>query len=242
MNIKLGRFNTTLRLWPTLVVSLACALLIWLGTWQVQRAGHKQTVLAEHMNKTTSAEIVLHEDPNAPTELLQMHPVTATGTLDTEHTILLDNSIRDSMVGYEVLVPLRLQGSNSAVLVNRGWLPRGPERALKPMPEHPPGEIRVKGVAVRPAAGFRLGTMLEPGSRWPHVVQFVALEEIQPLVGYPLLPVVVRLTADDPLALRTGWPVVTLGPERHYGYAVTWYGLGLALLVVFVAACTRRCA
>lgn len=240
MRVHLGRFRITLRLWPTLIAGVALGLLLGLGTWQMQRAAEKQQVLSEHRDKTQRAAIALHDDPRAPVGSLHLHPVTARGTLDAGHTLLLDNRVRDSVAGYEVLVPLRLEGGAGAVLVNRGWLARGPRREVKPVVEHPRGEVRVRGTAVRPARGYRLGGMLEPGSDWPHVVQFVSIEEIQALLGYDLLPVVLRLGDDDPLALRTGWPVVSFTPQRHYGYAVQWYGLAAALLVVYLAACTRR--
>jgi surfeit locus 1 family protein len=215
-------------------------LLLGLGTWQAQRAVEKQRVLTEQGSKSRRAAIALHDDPNAPAELLHLHPVTALGTLDSERAMLLDNRIRDSVAGYEVLVPLRLQGSDAAVLVNRGWLARGALRSVKPAIVHPTGEIQVRGVAARPRRTYRLGGMLEPDSRWPHIVQFVAIDEMQTLLGYRLLPVVLRVAADDPLALRTGWPVITIRPQRHYGYAVQWYGLAAALLVVFLVAATRR--
>ncbi|MDH3716291.1 MAG: SURF1 family protein [Gammaproteobacteria bacterium] len=240
MNIQFGRFRITLLFWPTVVAGVALGLLLGLGTWQMQRAAEKQRVLAEHRSKAQSIAIALHDDPRAPADSLHLHPVTALGTLDGERTMLLDNRIRDSVAGYEVLVPLRLQGSDVAVLVNRGWLARGAQRAVKPTVEHPPGEVRVVGVAVRPERSYRFVEMLETGSRWPHIVQFVAIDEMQTLVGYRLLPVVLRLGADDPLALRTGWPTVTIEPQRHYGYAVQWYGLAIALLVTYLAACTRR--
>jgi len=219
---------------------MGLGVLLGLGTWQMQRAAEKRLVLADYRDKTQSAAIALQDDLRAPADLLHLHPVTALGTFDLERAMLLDNRVRDSMVGYEVLVPLRLQGSDVAVLVNRGWLARGAQRAVKPNVQHPMGEVQVRGTAVRPARTYRLGDMLEPRSRWPHIVQFVAIDEMQSLLGYPLLPVVVQVADDDPAALRTGWPIVTLGPQRHYGYAVQWYGLALALLVVYLAACTKR--
>lgn len=240
MQVQLGRFRMTLRLWPTAVVATGLAILLTLGTWQLQRGMEKRQVLAQHQDKTQRSPIVLHADRDAPAELLHLHPVAAIGNFDGERTMLLDNRLRDGQAGYEVLVPLRLQGSDSAVLVNRGWLARGALRSVKPDVTHPVGQVGVKGIAVQPAASFRLGDMLEPQSNWPHIVQFVAIDEMQALLGYRLLPVVLRLADDDPAALRTGWPIVVSRPERHYAYAVQWYGIAVVFLVIYLAACTRR--
>lgn len=240
MNVEFAQFLMTFRLWPTIVVIIGLGLLLGLGTWQLQRAAEKQRLLAEYERKTQSDVIALKDGVHVTVEMLHLRPVTASGTLDGDHAMLLDNRIRDSVVGYDVLVPLKLEGSGIAVLINRGWLARGAQRTIKPALEHPTGNVKVHGTAVRPNRAYRLGGMLEPNSHWPHIVQFVALDEMQALLGYRLLPVVLRLAADDPLALRTGWPIVTLSPQRHYGYAVQWYGLAAALLIIYLVAATRR--
>ena len=49
-----------------------------------------------------------------------------------------------------------------------------------------------------------------------------------------------RVSEDDRLALQTGWPIVAMPPQRHYGYAVQWYGLAIAFVIVFLVASARR--
>ena len=41
-----------------------------------------------------------------------------------------------------------------------------------------------------------------------------------------------RLEADSPAALRTGWEIVTVSPEKHRGYAVQWFMMAAALVVL----------
>ena len=123
---------------------------------------------------------------------------------------------------------------------NRGWLARGPLRAEKPDVPRVEGQVIVSGQLVEPNQGFQLGAMLEPGSQWPHVVQYVSIDEMQQLLDAPVLPMVLRLNQGDGIALRTGWPIVSMPPERHYGYAVQWYGLALAFVSVFLFASSRR--
>lgn len=241
MRINVGRYQGTVRALPALAGMIALAVLTGLGTWQLQRAAEKEQVLEQ--NRLSASEEAMPLDAYSAGSDLHQRVVTAAGAIDSAHQFLLDNRVRDNRVGFEVLLPLRLGGGDTAVLLNRGWVARGARRDEKPdvsPPNATSAAVRVHGIAVRPERGFQLGAMLEPGSAWPHIVQFVSVAEMEPLLGYSLLPVVVRLDADQPLALQTGWPVLTAGPERHYGYAAQWFGLALVLLLVLAGASIRR--
>ncbi len=240
MQIDLGPYRLRLGLLPALLVGAGTLILAGLGTWQINRAVEKETLLAQFAHSAQAPRMALSPS-HTTAESLHMRRATATGRLDLAHQFLLDNRTRAGRAGYEVLVPLRFADDGAAVLVNRGWLARGPARTVKPVPPLP-GDVdgstpvRASGLAVRPSRAFSLGAMREPGSDWPHIVQFVSLPAMRELLGYELLPVVLRLDAGDALALEAGWPLVSMPPERHYGYAVQWYGLALALLAVFAFA------
>ncbi|MCL5256048.1 MAG: hypothetical protein M1363_08050, partial [Gammaproteobacteria bacterium] len=36
------------------------------------------------------------------------------------------------------------------------------------------------------------------------------------------------------------WPIVVMPPHRHYAYAMQWFGLALAALIVFLVASRER--
>ncbi len=51
------------------------------------------------------------------------------------------------------------------------------------------------------------------------------------------------LVIDDgqPGGLQYDWsPIPEMGPEKHLGYAVQWFGLAVALLIIYVGVNTRR--
>ena len=49
-----------------------------------------------------------------------------------------------------------------------------------------------------------------------------------------LYPYSVRLDADSPGALTVDWPLVNMAPEKHRAYAVQWFCMALALLLIFL--------
>ena len=56
---------------------------------------------------------------------LRFYRVVAHGTYQPQYQLLIDNRVQDGRVGYYVITPLRIGGSNTLVLVNRGWVPMG---------------------------------------------------------------------------------------------------------------------
>ena len=54
--------------------------------------------------------------------------------------------------------------------------------------------------------------------------------------GELLAPFVVRLAADQPGALRVDWQVINMQPEKHIAYAVQWFGMALALVIMSLIA------
>ena len=69
-----------------------------------------------------------------------------------ERQIYIDNQIHEGRAGFAVITPLRLRGSDAAVLVNRGWIARGPEYPRAPKVPVPGGPARVEGLATTPPA------------------------------------------------------------------------------------------
>jgi surfeit locus 1 family protein len=70
------------------------------------------------------------------------------------------------------------------------------------------------------------------------VLNFPTLQELQTIYGTTLLPRIVLLDESEPDGFRRDWSarysVTEFGPERHIGYAVQWFGLALALLVIYI--------
>ncbi|MEX0386822.1 SURF1 family protein [Spiribacter onubensis] len=230
------------RLLPTAAYLLLLMLLLSLGHWQLDRADQKRAMLAERA-AATRAPVV---DLNEVTATLATHEyrrVTANGTFDEAHQFLLDNRIQDGQVGYRVLTPLRLDGLDRAVLVDRGFVPIVGDRQTPPAlpPVDPQGPVTGR-VSRGPSVGLRLGDPSDQPMQWPRRIQYMDFDYMQSTLDYPLgdyLLVEGALT-NEAVAQRTGRDAWRFGPERHDGYAVQWFSLAGALTLIWLIVNTRR--
>ena len=232
------------RLWPTLAYIPLLVLLLSLGNWQLERAQEKREALAARAEAFRAPVVDLTETAAS----LQSHEyrrAVARGDYDTAHQFYLDNQIEGDRVGYRVLTPLRLAGSERAVLVDRGFTPIVGDRETLPAP--PPVESggEVTGQIGRgPSVGLRLGAPSDNPGEWPRRVQYMDMDYMADALGYPLADFLLRersLSTDTTAraGIRAPW---RFGPERHDGYAFQWFSLAAALTVIWLAVNTRRVA
>ena len=59
-------------------------------------------------------------------------------------------------------------------------------------------------------------------------------------LGYQLMPVMLLLEPEEPDGFVREWHPLTFGPERNVGYAVQWFGLALALAIIYLAVNLHR--
>jgi len=161
--------------------------------------------------------------------------VIVAGEYDAEHQFLLDNQIIRQQAGYHVLTPLLIQGANVGVLVNRGWIPAGRDRAVKPNLPITQTTVRIIGVVDKfPGVGLKLKGAEIPAPGWPALVQLADSERLSERLGYRLLPYQVLLDVNEGEGYeRIGRPA-SLSPEKNQGYALQWFGFALVLMVLYL--------
>lgn len=209
-------------------------LFIVLGTWQTQRAEHKDTLLAQvaavQSMPATSIEAALErDDPNFAIVAFQ-------GIADPERLFYLDNRVRDGVPGVEVVLPV--QTAAGGVLVNLGFLPK-PQRIQLPSPPILPRDISIQGYLYRPDKP-RVVLSEQNLSQWPRLLQRLDWDLAQEALGQSLIPWQVRIDPGSPYALTTDWTVSVSGPERHRGYAFQWFAMAFALTLLFVIVGVKR--
>jgi len=74
------------------------------------------------------------------------------------------------------------------------------------------------------------------------VIPYVDYQRLSAILGYPLQPVVILLVPEAPEGYWRDWrpQFGGFGPERHRGYAVQWFALAVALIILYVFASARR--
>lgn len=156
--IKLGNRVFNPPWWATVLFLLVGTAMLLLGRWQLQRAAEKihlataaeQALSAPAVDiqgllsveSTQALRIVssaagaagagASDAARSSAASADYQRVSATGTLLTEHQFLWDNRVHKGQAGFEVIIPLRLSGTNHIVLLNRGWIPVGMTRAELP--------------------------------------------------------------------------------------------------------------
>src|SRR5512145_2444422 len=211
------------RAWAFVLAAAVCAAGIALGNWQAGRAAEKRALGAELERAFRSPPIEIGSEIVAADALVYKH-VAARGRLVDEHTVYLDNKLRRGRPGYEVVTPLRLDGTH--VLVNRGWVEAGSSREAIPNVPAPAGEVRVQGLALA-----RLPHALALGpAAGGKVRQNLDIDSFGRESGLRLQPIVIEQHSPAADGLARDWQPPHTGVEKHESYALQWYSLaGLAL-------------
>ena len=215
------------------------ALTVSLGRWQMHRAEEKEARQALLQSRTSEPAVRLTgQVPSA--EPLVFRRVHAEGDWIAGRQIYVDNQVHQGRAGFTVITPLHLRGSGAAVLVNRGWEPRGAEYPRAPQAPVPPGPATVEGIATTPPARFiELSGETITGDVW----QNLSIERYRAATGLDVLPIVVLadrpgpglVAADDRPDAGMG-----LGAEKHRDYELTWVSLAATTFVLWVGLNMRR--
>lgn len=214
------------------------ATMLVLGFWQLGR-------LEERRAANAAALAVLDQNPATVTGAeadaagLLGRKVRVSGTFLNEQSVILRGRKSDSGVeGVNLLTPLKISGSERAVLVNRGWLPasqRSPEARAGYAVER---EVTLEGVArpaeLRPDSPIAGRDLPLPGETRIDAWLRADVPAIQAQVDVELLPFYIeQLPGPDDSGLpRPSDPrLVDEGP--HLGYALQWFAFSAMLAVVY---------
>jgi len=209
-------------------------ILIGLGLWQLDRAGEKQEQLAQWQQQAGN----LSWAEQQVSGLAVGQPVTVAGEY-SDLSWLLDNRTRDGVPGYEVLT-LFYPRQGSPVVVNRGWLQAPRRRDELPDISRPSGTVRVEGRLSDFPEPPVLKSMTPDDEGWPRRVQALSPGQAQEIEG-EVAGFVLRLSdPEQPGAYRADWTPDRMGPQTHYGYALQWFSLAIALVILTVVASYRK--
>lgn len=208
-------------------------LLIGLGVWQLNRADEKRGIEAQLAQRQTAAPVALQsvKSPEAYTRIM------AQGRFDSARTWLVDNRQRDGKPGYEVVQPFVLN-SGVQVLVNRGWLAAPARREQLPDIKNIAGETTIFAEVAYPSNHPMLSAQSDT-ENWPKVITQVAPSVMAPSLDGPVTDYYLKLDAASTGAFTTAWQPINMSSAKHTGYAVQWFAMALALVILNVFANTN---
>jgi surfeit locus 1 family protein len=225
---------------PSVAALMGLAVLIALGTWQLERKAWKEALIA------TLAERVAQAPADLPARdtwerldagEMEFRRVTFRGEFLNDAEALVytaGSSLRSDVAGpgYWVFTPARLP-AGGIVVVNRGFVPEGRQDPQTRAEGQVTGPIDIVGAMRWPEASGLFTPAGEAGKNiwfardhvtiaaaknWGPVAPFFIDQEAPPPPGG--LPKVGKIAPNL--------------PNNHLQYALTWYGLALVLVVVFL--------
>jgi surfeit locus 1 family protein len=165
---------------------------------------------------------------------MEYRAVTVTGEYDDSQEVALRNQAHDGRWGVNLLTPLRIAGTDRAVLVDRGWIPAEDYTSGAWEKYREPGTVNVHGVIRRsqakPDFGRRGDPTPAPGEFIP-AWNLVNVESIDVQTSYDLLPVYIKQSPDPAwtgLPFRSQ-PKLELTEGSHLGYAIQWFAFAALL-------------
>ena len=220
-------------------VALCFSLLMKLGFWQLSRADEKRQMQriidARRLAAPKAIESLSMESKNA----LKYLRVSLDGAYINEKLIFIVNKFFMGRMGYEVITPFQLKSTGQIVLVSRGWIPAGHDRGQLPKVTPVTGERQlVAEIYVPPGKSFFLAEKVEEKS-WPFQLHHFKMDGFDKVFINPLFPYVVRLGEDNPGVLERYWPTINVKPESSTSYALQWFGMALAVLVIAIIKSTN---
>ncbi len=201
---------------PALFGLIGCAILLSLGTWQMQRLAWKQGILAQIDKKIATAPVPLPQAPNRDDDLYLPVELKGDFTADELHVLF---SIKNQGPGYRVISAFETQAGRR-VMVDRGFVPTSEKVA-----DRAATGVRVQGNLHWPdeVDGFTPAPDRDANIWFARNIEAMA----EALETEPLL-VVARATSEITPAARPV-PVTTQGiPNDHLQYAITWFLLAAA--------------
>lgn len=223
----------------TITVAIALAILVGLGTWQLQRLAWKRSVL----ERIAALQAAPAQPLNAVLERLatgadaDFTHVTVTCPGLGSAPFLELYSVRDGQAGSRLISACQVAtGRYATVLVDRGFV--ADTISARPAVAVSTAPLTIQGVLRAPEHGNAFSPANQPG-RW--YTRDVAAMAAQLKAGHPAPLFLMAETSSNPewKALVPA-PIPSDIPNRHLEYALTWYGLAGALLGVYAAMLLGR--
>lgn len=245
--MKLNRLISH-RWWKTsLLVIAAVIVMIRLGLWQLDRLDQRRAFNARVEEQLAQSALEISEE-NLRADLYNMEyrEAIVLGEYDHDRQVVLRNQDWQGRLGVHLLTPLIIQGSDQAIMVNRGWIPYEDFEAGKLSQFDENGLVEVNGVIRRsqtkPRIGGRADQIPAEGEPPLQAWNWINVGGIAGQLPYELLPVYLQ---GSPEPSRNQMPFRTqleldLNEGSHLGYAFQWFTFALILAIGYPIYVSRE--
>ena len=221
-------------LWLTIVAFPALLVLVGLGSWQLQRLQWKNDLVTSFESRAAAPAIAVPAT-SAGFDQVEFRRLSLNGVFQHEKEVFLTGRTYEGNAGFHVVTPFQLDDER-IILINRGWVSEDYRDPAKRTFSQITGNVAVAGILRRPGVKGYFVPENEPDNGfWFTLVPSQINHHLE--LGEAAID---QFYAD---AVRTS-DVVTLPiaaktklnlRNAHLSYALTWYGIGLALIGVYVS-------
>jgi surfeit locus 1 family protein len=232
------------RLLTGAVVLAALAILLSLGTWQVQRLHWKERLLAQIEARRNAEPVDLVElerqGKTGPNDEYARLRVTGTFDHALERNFF---ATHQGASGFYVYTPMRL-ADGRMLFVNRGFVPYDMKDPATRAAGQVAGDVTLSGylrarLDEKPSWLVPDNDLAKNIFYWKDWDAMVATTGLDPAAVLPFF-----VDADDSVKNPGGFPMGGVTqfdlPNSHLQYALTWYGLAAALVAVSGTMLFRR--
>ncbi len=224
------------RLWPAVLTSCMMIVLLGLGAWQVARLHWKEALLATIEARVHAPPVALDFERDAGRDM-DYRAVTASGLFLPCRALYLFSLGPGGPGGYHVLAPMTL-ADKAFLLVDRGWIPYDRRKEDGRDCAAPEGPVRVTGLLRKPERHWFQPANDPARNDW-YTLDLAAMAAASGVDGY--FPYVLEADGTpNPGGYPVGGQTRLELPNNHLSYALTWYGLAAALLVIYLLSGFRK--
>ena len=219
----------------TILVIIAAAVMVRLGIWQLDRLAGRRAFNQQVLSQIDQPPLPLTNDVlSGDLDALEFRTVQVGGEFDLDNTLVLGNQVWEEQIGVHLLTPLKIAGTDSYLLVDRGWIPFDDWENRNLETYDPPNEVIVEGMLRVSQTKLGLRDCLdENAGEPPFQVWCLALDGIGNYLPYDLLSVylIQGPEGEQTAAPYQAIPQIEITEGPHLGYAVQWFTFTAILLI-----------
>jgi len=227
----LNNFKSKILIFAIIFVPITISL----GLWQIERANEKKVIISNYDKLLVSTPIALQKEQ--PLENWQ--PIETVGAYQ-DLVIYEDNAINSGKAGFKVY-HLFQNGDGTFIFVHRGFIERNLIKNNLPRIDTPVGKKNIKGTTLFKQNNTFVKNIEESDIR---IIQefntSVLIERFPILKDRYLHPFLFNLDVRDADKFQPIEKRVNMTATKHIGYAIQWFGLCAALIILTIYAYRRK--
>jgi len=219
--------------WLSVCAVPALIILLMLGSWQVHRLNWKTDLIDEYRARAFGPAMAL-PDADISLDGFRFQRLALSGRFLNDREIYLNGRTYEGNAGFHVITPFQADDGR-IVFVNRGWVSEA-YRLPSARPFSISDEVQTIQTIIR--APQRKGYFVpenEPERGFWFTINPAEIASFQKIDGAITSFYLDQIRSGEVITLPIAADLKVDVPNAHLNYALTWYGIALSLIGVYIA-------